>query len=72
MINSFRIVHDCVLSPPESAVVPKGFREKTDKELAIEGIKPKPKVKKKRGRPASKAKEKAEAVEAEVLEATTT
>ena len=75
MINSFRITHDCVLSPPESVATPKGFRKKTPEELKSDGLEEKkPKVaaktKKKRGRPA-KAKEKAEAVEAELVEETT-
>ena len=75
MINSFRIVHDCVLAPPESATVPKGFRKKTEKELkeateatmVVEKPKVAPKAKKKRGRPA-KAKQKAEAIDAEIAE----
>lgn len=69
MINSFRIVHDCVLSPPESAVRTKELKKKTNKELAAPGIKKKPayKVKKKRGRPGFRTMEKAEVVEGEVI-----
>lgn len=70
MINSFRILHDCVLSPPESATVPKAFRKKTDEELAADKLKTAPKApkatKKKRGRPAKIKKE--EAVDAEIEE----
>ena len=70
MINTFRMTHDCVLAPPESATVPKKFRKKTEAERketeAVEAAKIKTTTKKRRGRPPAKKKE--EAVDAEIVE----
>ena len=66
IINTFRMTHDCVLAPPESATVPKKFAKKGEEPKETKKTTP---ASKKRGRPATKKKAAVEDVEdGEVVE----